>query len=335
MKNGKIRLGHVGTFHDHSSAKLKCVLKFPEVFELVGCVAESPEREAEIRDTEPYCNVEFMSREELLARGVDAVLVESFELDLVKEAIFWASHGVHTHIDKPAGGPAEDLEKLYAICDEKKLTAQFAYMYRYNPSYLDCKARIARGELGEIFEVDAVMDTCHSPAKREWLNKLPGGIMYFLGCHMIDLVFDLMGMPDNVTTYLKSTDFDGVHAIDHSFATFEYKKGISTVRATSTEVNGYGRRQLIVCGSLGTYEIEPFEVPTKTFITLMKDQKTYRDCRTELDIPSLDGLSRYDGMMLDFAAMVRGEKENPYAPAYEIALHKLVLYCSGLRDSYK
>jgi hypothetical protein len=34
-------------------------------------------------------------------------------------------------------------------------------------------------------------------------------------------------------------------------------------------------------------------------------------------------------MMASFAAMVRGEKENPYAYDYELELYKMVLQCCG------
>ena len=34
-------------------------------------------------------------------------------------------------------------------------------------------------------------------------------------------------------------------------------------------------------------------------------------------------------MMLDFAAMVRGEKQNPYSYEYELGLQKLILACCG------
>ena len=37
-------------------------------------------------------------------------------------------------------------------------------------------------------------------------------------------------------------------------------------------------------------------------------------------------------MMASFAAMVRGEKENPYTLDYELALYKLVLECCGVKD---
>ena len=49
------------------------------------------------------------------------------------------------------------------------------------------------------------------------------------------LVLLLAGMPERIHPYNKSTGIDGTDAVDHAFAVFEYKNGISTVRATLTE----------------------------------------------------------------------------------------------------
>ena len=38
---------------------------------------------------------------------------------------------------------------------------------------------------------------------------------------------------------------------------------------------------------------------------------------------------RYDAMMESFAQMVRGEKQNPYTPDYELELYKTVLKACG------
>ncbi len=268
MKDGRIRLGHVMTRHDHSAAKLTCALSHPELFEVVGAVAEDPEREAELRDRPPYSSVRFMSRDELLERGVDAVLVESYDLDLVRDAFFWAEQGIHIHLDKPAGADAAEFERLLRTCKRTGAQLQMAYMYRYNPAYLDCLARIARGELGEIYSVTAIMNTCHDPEKRRWIGRLPGGIMLFLGCHMVDLIYRIMGVPDSITPISRKTRFDGVDCTDFSMALFGYPKGISVAEAVSVEVNGYGRRQLVVCGSEGTYEIRPLECPMEAYLTL-------------------------------------------------------------------
>lgn len=327
-----IRLGHVGTRHDHSSAKLECVKKFPELFEVVGCVAESPEREAEIRDLPPYAGIPFTTREGLLALGVEAVLVESFEGDLIHEAQFWAEHGVHLHIDKPAGTDVASFEALLRTVKEKNLALQMAYMYRYNHAYLDCLERIQRGELGEIYEVTAIMNTGHPAQKREWLNNFEGGIMLFLGCHMIDFVYRLQGLPQKIHPFLKSTGVDGVKSTDFSLALFEYSNGVSTVEATSAEVNGYGRRQLVVCGSLGTYEIEPLEAPTHAYFIPKSASATFADRRQEVELPPFDPKCRYDSMMRDFASFIREGTENPYSLSYELTLQKLLMYCCGHKD---
>ncbi len=40
--------------------------------------------------------------------------------------------------------------------------------------------------------------------------------------------------------------------------------------------------------------------------------------------------NRYDGMMAGFASFVRGEKENPYTPDYELEVYKTVLRACGV-----
>ena len=327
-----IKLGHVGTLHDHSTGKLSCVKKFPELFEIVGIVAESPEREEEIKNKPPYAGLPFCSREDLLDRGVEAVLVEGFEHDLVHEAQFWADHGVHMHIDKPAGTDPKDFEKLLRTAKEKDLTVQMAYMYRYNFAFLDCLERIKRGELGDIYQVTAIMNTRHDPKKRDWLNQFQGGIQYYLGCHMIDFVLQLQGLPEKIHPFIKSTMTEGVKSPDFGLALFEYANGISTVEATSAEVNGYGRRQLVVCGTKGTYEIEPLESPTVAYFIPLENAQTYANKRTAVKLPPYDPLCRYDSMMQDFARFVRGEAKNPYPFSYELALQKFVMYCCGHTD---
>ena len=328
-----IKLGHVGTLHDHSPGKLECVRKFPELFEIVGIVAESPEREAEIKDRIAYKGLDFCDRQALLDRGVEAVLIEGFELDLIKEAQFWAEHGVHMHIDKPAGGDVATFEKLLRTAKSKDLTVQMAYMYRYNFAFLDCLERIKRGELGEIYQVTAIMNTGHLADKRAWLKNFPGGIQFFLGCHMIDLVYNLQGLPEKIYPFLKSTMKDGVDATDFGLAMFEYKNGVSTAEATAAETNGFGRRQLVVCGTKGTYEIEPLEGVTRAYFIPEDKAMPYSDRRGEsLELTPYDPKGRYDTMMKDFASFVRGEAKNPFDYNYELALQKLIMYCCGCED---
>lgn len=331
----RIRLGHIGTAHDHSGAKLRCAMKFPELFEIVGIAEEKEQYRPAMEKNETYDGIPRMTVDELLDEGIDAALIEGFELDNVSAAQRCVERGVHVHLDKPAGADYAQYLKLLQTAHANNVIVQLGYMYRYNPAVIDCLARIERGELGKIISVDAIMDTRHPKDKRAWLSSFDAGIMFFLGCHMVDLVYRIMGAPLNVKTYLKSTGMDGVSSIDHTFAALEYENGVSTVRAVSNEVNGFGRRQLVVCGERATYEIYPLESPPRAYLTEYEKSKTYADARTEVGGVYLDGACRYDAMMNDFAAMVRGEKENPYTFEYELQMHKLFLACCGQDIDYK
>ncbi len=326
----KIRLGHIGTAHDHSSGFMETVRNMPDLFELIGIHEPDPLQYELNKDKPVYAGLDWLSESELLARGVDAVLIETYELDLIKTALRWARQGVHLHIDKPAGPDLADFALLLEIAAQKNLLVQIGYMYRYNKAVLKCLELVRSGALGTIYQVDACMNTQHSEAKREWLAGLPGGNMFFLGCHMVDLVYLIQGRPKKVHAFNRSTGFAGLPALDHGLALFEYEHGISSIRANSTEINGYGRRQLVVCGEYGTVEIKPLENPTEMTVSLATDTagREYSDCKQKIELPDQGG--RYDDMMRSFAAYIHGEKENPYNYAYELELHELVLAACGL-----
>ena len=340
MTQRRIPIGHIGTAHDHSADFFECVRRHPELFEIVGVVEPDENRKKIAQEQGKFKNVTWMTEEELVQANVDAVLVETFELDLIPTAIRWAQRGVHLHIDKPAGDSLEEFGKLLDIAKENSLVVQMGYMYRCNKGVQYALELVRSGELGEIYQVEAVMNTRHPPEKREWLKGFPAGDMFFLGCHMVDLVYLFQGMPKRVIPFNGSTGFDGVDCVDFGMALFEYERGVSTVQATSVEVNGYGRRRLAVYGSKGTIEIKPLECPNNkdefagggydaspVTLSLLPDSQTYRNCFQEIVLPPQGG--RYDEMMKDFYDYVTGEKTNPYTYDYEYQVEKLVLAACG------
>ena len=85
---------------------------------------------------------------------------------------------------------------------------------------------------------------------------------------------------------------------------------------------------MIITGSLGSVEIRPIEIPrgdgfddTIMYVTL-DNNKPFTDGRREIKFPPH---RRYDRLLRNFAAYVRGEKSNPHTPEYEARLHDLVL----------
>ena len=326
----KIKIAQIGIGHNHGSEKMRAARSFPDVFEVVGVCEADPAWMKSRGSLDVYQGLPFMSEEELLdVPGLAAVLIETDVWNLIPTAQRCIDRDLHVHIDKPAGENLAAFEKLLADARRQSLVVQLAYMYRYNNAVQYAREMASSGALGEIFEIDAVMSTEHSRDFRDWLRHFRGGAMYIFGCHLIDLVIGFRGRPDAITPFLGKTRHEGVDVYDNTLAVLEYPNGPSTVRVSSVEVNGYGRRQFVVLGTKGSIEIKPFERPT--VVTYAEGGgDIYCDCKRVIELPSMGG--RYDELLLDFARCVRGEKENPFGYEHELLIHKATLMASGFEN---
>ena len=337
MSKRRIRLAHIGLGHMHSHQKLDCVMARPEVFEPVCIVApeeEDPTTPCMAEGLQMYPEIPRMHLEQALNAGIDAALIETDDWLMTKYAQICVDAGLHVHMDKPAGDDVAAFRKLLSTARKKHLTLQMAYMYRYNPAVMKALEWVREGRLGDILQVDAVMSTEHPRWIREWLSRFPGGTMHTFGCHMIDLILLFQGVPDRVVPFLRQTGLDGISVNDHDLAVLEYPRGVSTARVSSFEVNGFGRRQLVVCGTEGTIEIKPLETnhfedmsPMRLSMKSLTKHAIYADMHECYRASPM--LNRHDGLLLDFAAMVRGEKENPYPYEYEALLQNVTLAACG------
>ncbi|MGI6316613.1 MAG: Gfo/Idh/MocA family protein [Christensenellales bacterium] len=326
MRNGKILIGQIGIGHNHAAAKMEAFRSLDTLFEVAGVVAESQEWLKKRGGLPAYRDIPFMTEEALLNMpGLDAVAVETDVWDMLATARRCAVRGLHIHLDKPAGTDLAEYRMLLDSVKTQNLAFQLGYMYRYNPAVRYCIEAVKRGELGEIFSVDAMMSTEHSPEYRTWLNHFPGGTMYIFGCHLIDLILQIQGPPEEVVPFLQRTGFNSVDAYDSTLAVFRYSKGASLVRVSSVEVNGWGRRQLVICGEKGTLEMKPMERPT-LLTRSYAGGDAYNDVREVIMNRNFhDKLGRYDDQLRDFAAFILEKKENPYSPDYEWTLQKILL----------
>lgn len=324
-----VKVAQVGMAHDHAKPTLDTMLSNP-AFEVIG-VADVP--------GDQYTDLPHYTVDELLSLdGLEAVAIETAEEDATAMAQRFAERGIAIHLDKPGSPDLAAFEKLIATIKEKNIPFQQGYMYRYNPTVQEMMKEIENGTLGKIFSVEAQMSVHHTEEKRAWLGNYPGGMLYFLGCHLIDMVYRIMGEPQEVIPLNGSTGLEGIDSTDYGFVAFRYETGVSFIKSCAREVNGFERRQLVVCGSRGTYELKPWEdnaVPPNSdylihtrYRRTMTDEKTnpWFDCSLRLDSGFF---SRYGAMMQDFAELVRG-KENPYTPDYELRLFRLLMKCCGV-----
>lgn len=323
-----IKIAQIGAEHDHASDIMRNLRKKNDIFEVVGYAIPN----GEINQYPPaYEGLPLMSVDELLSiPDLDAVAVETSELNLTKYAAAAVERGLAVHMDKPGGTEPADFEALITAAKNRRVVFHTGYMYRYNPVISQLIQDIRDGKLGDIYCVEAQMNCMHKPQKRQWLERFPGGMMFYLGCHLIDLVLQIQGMPKEILPLNCSTGIDGATAEDFGMAALKYENGVSFVKTCAVEAGGYMRRQLVVCGSKGTVQLLPIEGYTDSgnLYTVV------RQVSSDIFNWSYDGeryrtepFNRYDTMMHCFAEYVTGKKENPYTYDYELELYKTVIKC--------
>ena len=95
-------------------------------------------------------------------------------------------------------------------------------------------------------------------------------------------------------------------------------------------MNGWGRRQFVVCGETGTISILPIENDVSMTISDLHIAKShYADMKEKIDVADIPKDSRYDTMVQDFAAYIKGELENPFTYDHEISVHKVLTQVCG------
>jgi len=322
----KIKVAMIGiNFYSHGAQVWKKVTNSPDVFDVAGYVLPENERAkypSKMKMFEGYKELELDAV--LNDPTIDAVIIETDEIYLTKYALMAARAGKHMHMEKPGGHDTRAFEQLVRIVKDKGLVWHIGYMYRYNPLINDMIKRANAGELGEITSIDIQMNCVHKPHVQEWIETFKGGMMFYLGCHLVDIVLQIQGLPEKVTAWAKDSG-------RFCLATLEYPNGVSTVKSCDTEYGGFDRRQCVITGTKKTVEIRPLEILTDVSEQIYTTATEYSDpswhdrgVKTECE-----KTDRYLDMMLEFAKMVRGEKQNSYTPDYELELYKTIKLCCG------
>lgn len=334
----RIKIGQIGTGHEHASAKMSAFRKLRDHYEVVG-VAESDPGLRKGRENDPaYRGLTWMTEEELLGvEGLRAVAVEVSSADprILEITGRCIDAGMHVHLDKPGGTSFGAFKKALDEAGRRHLAVQLGYMYRNNPAVQFCRRAVREGWLGQVFEIHCVMSTAHPLEYRKYLSQFRGGTMFIFACHLIDLVVGLMGKPDRIVSFPRQTRDDvGAETCDNGLIVFEYPRTTATIRTASLEVDGHRRRQLVVCGDRGTIDIQPLETitvrpsgPQSLRLALSEARDPYKQGYQDVSFPLQPG--RYDEQLIELAEIIRGERENPYPLEHELLVQRCLLQACG------
>lgn len=321
----RIKIGQIGVGHAHAN-KL-AVFRRSADYEVVGVVEPDAELRRRAEGLEPYRGLRWLTQEQLLNMpDVQAVLVETRVRDLLNTAEACIEAGKHIHLDKPAGDSLPQFRRILDVAAQRKLLVQMGYMYRYNPGVVLLREFLKRGWLGEVFEVHAVMSKVVDPPARQGLAEFRGGIMFELGCHVIDLVIGVLGKPAKVTPFARHAARvdDGLQ--DNMLAVFEYRKALATVKSSAEEVEGFDRRHLVVCGTEGTFHIQPLDDPSAR-VALSTARPGYKAGYQDLSFPKY---TRYVDDAADMARVIRGEKPPDFSYDHDLTVQTTLLQASGM-----
>lgn len=324
----KLKIIQIGTGHPHAGGKMNVYRNSPD-FEVVGVVEPNPKLLPTAEKSPTYKDLPFISVEEALnTPDLKAVAIETEVKHLLTYAEKAIDAGFPIHLDKPAGSKFSHYQRIVNKAKNKNLTIQMGYMYRYNPAVMLMRDFLEKGWLGDPFEVQTTMSKVMSAGARKKIAEYPGGIMFELACHVIDLTVGVLGAPDKVTAFprqsLQNADDD---LVDNMLAVFEYPRATATVRSAALEVDGFARRHFAIAGTGGTCHIQPLDRPTMK-VTFSETREKYKKGYQTIEFNP--PYKRYVGDTLDFAKIIRGEKKSDFSPEHDLAVQKAVLLASAL-----
>ena len=321
-----IKVGQIGTKHAHAAGQMETIRRSTD-YEVVGVVEPDAEQWQRVSSSRAYQDIPRLTEQQLLKiPGLRAIAVETEIQDLLPVAKRCLQAGMHVHIDKPAGDSLDELRQVQTLAKQHGLSIQMGYMYRYNEGFQFLYKAVEEGWLGDVFEIHAVMSKTSSDAARREMARYAGGAMFELGCHLIDPLLRIMGPPTKITPFHRATR-TGDDLLDNTLAVFEYPQATATIRSSLVEVDGFRRRQFVVCGTEGTIVIRRLE-PPRLELTLSKPQGEFKAGTQVVDLPRARG--RYDGAWEALALAIRKQAALNYSPEHDFHVQRAVLAASGM-----
>lgn len=322
----RLRCGLYGLDHAHGLDVLN-VLKKSLDFELAGVCEPDKAVRAQFESLPALQGVAWLTKDELLEDGsISMIAVESGVsrlLGLTRDAV---EAGKHVHMDKPAGASLTEFGSILTMAEQNSLLFQMGYMFRYNPGFDFIRRAAREGWLGRIYSIHASICTDLDAAKRERIAQYPGGLMFELGCHLLDMIVLLLGAPAKVTPFIRHDAAYADTLADNTLAVLEYPHAIATVESAAMEPQAFATRRFKVAGDKGSIVLNPLESPSAR-LALREPAGGYDKGAHTV---SFDDLERHVLDFADLAACIRGDRAFAYTKEHDLLVQRTVLQASGM-----
>ncbi len=334
----KLKVLFYGLTHEHAFGKLQTLRGMSDEFEIVAIADDRETATRPVFADHPASPGEFptVTADQALAiDGIDVVFIETTNADLVKAARVFAEKGVPMHCDKPCGETMEPYRQVVETCRRKNLPLQIGYMYRGNPAIKFAREAVRSGWLGEVSFIEADMNHDYQlEGYPEYISSFKGGILYNLGCHLVDMVLSFMnGRLVSAAPFISAAPGDPPGSKTRGASMLVFESGAQALIRTSCHMpGGIDCRRLRIDGTNGTLEICPIErfdgKPLSLEMTLKEPRGSYGSGRHTVGFGIVR--DRYRAQLEDLARIVRGEKANDQDYDYDLLVNEMTLKACGI-----
>jgi predicted dehydrogenase len=109
-------------------------------------------------------------------------------------------------------------------------------------------------------------------------------------------------------------------------AVFEYPSATATVKSSAVEIEGFARRHFVVCGTEGTFHIQPLDNPMVR-VAFSQQRGKYRKGYQDIELPKY---TRYVDDADDMARIIRAEKPSDFPTSHDLTVQTALLQACGL-----
>jgi predicted dehydrogenase len=269
----------LGITHPHVSVRLDVARRIDGI-RLVGVSDPDPANQERLRALSSFVEAPVLTRNEVLASAdVHGVIVEPWTYEMVDYAIACLEADKSVLVEKPGGSNPADLERLVRASAKAKGAVQVGYNFRFSPMIDFAKRLVDEGVLGKIVQSRAHAAGPAGDATHRWFN-LPndlGGCFWEDGCHVMDLILHLFGMPRRVTAQIsKFGTVSGADSLeDAAVAALEYDQMLLSFDFTAWEANGWLETwELSLFGTEGTLHVQM--LPERYALYLKRDRAEFK-----------------------------------------------------------
>ncbi|MDI9338812.1 MAG: Gfo/Idh/MocA family oxidoreductase [Alphaproteobacteria bacterium] len=307
-----IKIGFWGTKHAHASDKMQMLRQINSI-EIAGVYEPDNKQRQRLQEQNPnFQGLNFYNHAEDMLSDINIIATASEGLSCESlnhtEAIIRA--GKHCWYDKPAGDNFHQFQKIIALAQKLNLHLQMSYMFRFHNGFNKIAEWVHSGFLGTIFSIRANMSV-FLPAERgtslnyntrDTIAWHRGGILYDLGCHMIDQICWLLGRPQKVTSFLRNDSKIISECHDNTLGVLEFSNAMAIIDIAAMVVSHKQTRRFEVYGSKGSaILIEPYETTSCMHLYL---NETIGGYHKGLNIVPLSIQTRADLYKLDFESFI-------------------------------